>query len=443
MCASLSFIDHTNTIKPQYSLRPQFINTTDPISVRYATLPREIVCTENLTPWKKLLPCNIKEGFISLLNPDHIYSTNYHSLGVHVRKLCLNNGCSEYVLEIKQTVNLVHDIALFGGKDWSLRKLYGQGLNGACNLAESSKLYLDITDVEYSLSPEPTGTIKSVRGGTTSVYNVYEIDRSNPNRMFNMAIIDKKDFNIISNVQSPPLHANRFILGVGQERGKIVTRLTNTHWASLNVVLLENIPWFVPIYLHTLKLDINGEQLKPTKVIYIPGEQRVKPYHLEIVFKIPARSVVEVSIDFDYIFLKWQEYPPDANHGHYVGSAIISAIIPVARNYTSVPIDGSYFKDSFNATRSGYFIQIKTEALLLLLPTPDFSMPYNVICLACTVVALAFGPIHNISTKEIILQTKDSSPKLFAKLKNLVKKKPKEPEVDTQDNENDNSESVK
>uniref|UniRef100_A0A4W5NUA5 Phosphatidylinositol glycan anchor biosynthesis class T n=1 Tax=Hucho hucho TaxID=62062 RepID=A0A4W5NUA5_9TELE len=28
--------------------------------LRYAVLPREIVCTENLTPWKKLLPCGSK-----------------------------------------------------------------------------------------------------------------------------------------------------------------------------------------------------------------------------------------------------------------------------------------------------------------------------------------------------------------------------------------------
>ena len=41
-----------------------------------------------------------------------------------------------------------------------------------------------------------------------------------------------------------------------------------------------------------------------------------------------------------------------------------------------------------------------TESLLLSLPTPDFSMPYNVICLACTVAALAFGPLHNITTRD-------------------------------------------
>jgi len=44
-------------------------------------------------------------------------------------------------------------------------------------------------------------------------------------------------------------------------------------------------------------------------------------------------------------------------------------------------------------------VTIFTEILLLTLPTPDFSMPYNVICLACTVAALAFGPLHNITTR--------------------------------------------
>lgn len=55
---------------------------------------------------------------------------------------------------------------------------------------------------------------------------------------------------------------------------------------------------------------------------------------------------------------------------------------------------------SFNASRDGYLVQLRTEVLIVTLPTPDFSMPYNVICLACTVVALAFGPLHNITTKK-------------------------------------------
>ncbi len=72
-------------------------------------------------------------------------------------------------------------------------------------------------------------------------------------------------------------------------------------------------------------------------------------------------------------------------------------------------------------------MQIRTEALLISLPTPDFSMPYNVICLTCTVVALAFGPIHNISTKKIVIRDKEGKKTLIEKLKEFfsTKKTPK------------------
>lgn len=93
-CASLNFIDSTNTVQPSASFKPLGIGNgicpfifilfktfflvkiiqhvmhekcfcffwfereaTEHRFLRYATLPREIVCTENLTPWKKLLPC--------------------------------------------------------------------------------------------------------------------------------------------------------------------------------------------------------------------------------------------------------------------------------------------------------------------------------------------------------------------------------------------------
>ncbi len=83
----------------------------------------------------------------------------------------------------------------------------------------------------------------------------------------------------------------------------------------------------------------------------------------------------------------------------------------------------------------GVFVQIYTESLLVNLPTPDFSMPYNVICLACTVVALAFGPLHNITTKSLELEEppaksdKDAPKGIVGKIKGWLKKK--KPDNDT------------
>lgn len=72
---------------------------------------------------------------------------------------------------------------------------------------------------------------------------------------------------------------------------------------------------------------------------------------------------------------------------------------------------------------SGYPILFRSNGAMVSLPTPDFSMPYNVICLACTVVALAFGPLHNICTKELVLKPVGSPLSLTQKIMNLFKKK--------------------
>lgn len=58
-CASFSQIDQKFTVAPEYAYRPEgaFVNNVDNKFVRYGVLPSENVCTENLTPWKKMLPC--------------------------------------------------------------------------------------------------------------------------------------------------------------------------------------------------------------------------------------------------------------------------------------------------------------------------------------------------------------------------------------------------
>lgn len=76
---------------------------------------------------------------------------------------------------------------------------------------------------------------------------------------------------------------------------------------------------------------------------YVPGRDRSRPYALELLVSLPPRSVTEIYLEFDYSFLKWQEYPPDANHGFYVGAAVITALLPHTKNYTGLPIDGSTF----------------------------------------------------------------------------------------------------
>ena len=60
-CASLNFMDNKATVMPRWSFRPAGLASEyysfDSRFMRYSAQPGEIVCTENLTPWSKLLPC--------------------------------------------------------------------------------------------------------------------------------------------------------------------------------------------------------------------------------------------------------------------------------------------------------------------------------------------------------------------------------------------------
>lgn len=160
------------------------------------------------------------------------------------------------------------------------------------------------------------------------------------------------------------------------------------------------------------------------KMLYQPAVDRARPAVLELVLVLPARSMVKFSVSFDKVFLKYTEHPPDANRGFDVGCAVITALLPRERGqigYGSLDHLRIYQEREASLVQNSRpeavgetmeneqdKIRVYTETLLVSLPTPDFSMPYNVITLTCTVIALFFGSMFNLMTRnfEVVEQTK-------------------------------------
>jgi phosphatidylinositol glycan class T len=109
---------------------------------------------------------------------------------------------------------------------------------------------------------------------------------------------------------------------------------------------------------------------------------------LELGLTIPPASSLSLTYDFEKAILRYTEYPPDANRGFDVPAAVIR-ILPLSSS-----------GESAGARRRGVYV--RTTTLLLPLPTPDFSMPYNVIILTSTVMALGFGSIYNILVRRFV-----------------------------------------
>ena len=74
----------------------------------HGVLPREVVCTENLTPFLKLLPCKGKAGISSLLDGHKLFDASWQSMAIDIRPVCASD--SDCVLEIEQTIDMVLDI---------------------------------------------------------------------------------------------------------------------------------------------------------------------------------------------------------------------------------------------------------------------------------------------------------------------------------------------
>ncbi|RXG53904.1 GPI transamidase component PIG-T, partial [Armadillidium vulgare] len=372
-CASLNFIDSTNTVSPELSFRP--LGITNPSYsqnsslMRYTALPRE------------------NSGLSTLLHPTPLYSAYYHSLALHMRPICEDKDCRTPVLELVQSLSLVQKLfnEMDGRQDWTLRSLFSAPLISVCPLSKISKIYVDITENEnleiFKLDPLPPNVETQGEGTAKRSLAIYD----------NLMLVKEGPFNLQAR------YPNKHIYGHGLERGSITVKLVNSCPNKLTVTYLEVLPWYLRLFFHTSHFLLPESSMYVSKLV--TARDRERGWLYEVVVTLPPYSTTEMQLEFGRALLKWLEYPPDANHGFYIPSAVFSVTLPSAKNISVNRMNVSGLRERLRLVEGESFIRIVSETLLVSLPTPDFSMPYNVICLACTVVALAFGPIHNITTK--------------------------------------------
>jgi len=442
-CASLNFIDSTRTTRPVLSFEPAGDHPDSRLSslhLLHGTLPREVVCTENLTPFLKLLPCKGKAGISSLLDGHKLFDASWQSMAIDVRPICPAHG-EDCIVEMEQTVDMVLDIErskrqrgislcnvseetnlkmldnpiprpvpteelvcdtskpyasneacypldITYEQPWSLTEVFGRPIKGSCPLtddkgAESETVCINVSH-ERDIYTSAGAVERKHEDGYLRCYKLPAHDD------FEM-VLPQQSLSKSYPLTQPLLYAERSFTGHGQERGGVQTLLTNPSRTSpVEFIYLESLPWFMKPYLHTLKAQVTNQlPHQPNDIIkeiyYRPAVDRRRGTQLELRMSVPPAATVTLTYDFDKAILRYTEYPPDANRGFDVAPAII--------RLTSSSANGS-------STSSPVYL--RTTSLLLPLPTPDFSMPYNVIILTSTVMALAFGNIFNLLVRRFV-----------------------------------------
>lgn len=457
-CASINFLESSTMYSaPEWSFRQASG------SLRYGMLPREAVCTENLTPWLKLLPCRDNAGLSALMDRPSIYTSFYHSQRLHLTSNAsdlegLNPGIVlEQTLTVvlhpsSQRTSLTHISESYLQPSWSLSSIFGRKVNGRCALAKSSKVYLQLerglvselkknigsegydveANFELSFNPDRVLTEENSRHGIgSSLLYEFSVDKYSNSKPFDLGLTWK--FPVIWSCQQAPLHATRFLMGSGNERGAIAILLKSTDLndsspvadsasdgCELHVNIFQIVPWYIRVYYHSLQLFVD-DQLKAVgafveKIHVMPSKDKISPGMMEMVLKLPCGvKSAALTLDFDKGFLHIDEYPPDANQGFDIPSAAI--IFPNFHASMHFPSNDSERKSPMlSKFQESSPVLSYTEVLLVPLTTPDFSMPYNVITITCTVFALYFGSLLNVlrqrvGEKERLLKSKAAAVK--------------------------------
>lgn len=407
-CASLNFVDDAVTTFPKYKTASEEANYVavpgNKLFLLRAALPDEPICTENLTPFLKLLPTRGKAGIASLLDGHKLYDSLWHSMSIDLVTACSGNECH---LELDQHIHHIADITRLirrrneggipkpvpGDKlrcdeskhhdawhcfpageepaiEWDIESLYGRAIKGPG--VENQK---GTTKINFFVDPDHWKVTLLEEGkDDAAVGETYEIVKAVPHNFR----LSTSDFNKVLPKQETPLLVSRSLTGYSQDRGGMRVTLHNPQDKDVSLVYFESLPWFMRIYLHTLQVSGNGTI---ENQFFKPAIDRTRPTHLELALTIPAGQSLTLTYQFDKSLLLFSEYPPDANHGF----AIEPAVVKIIENGSTV-------------------YQLRTASLLLTLPTPDFSMPYNVTILTCTVMSLAFGCVFNLLAKKVVTE---------------------------------------
>ncbi|KAK9247232.1 GPI transamidase component PIG-T [Lipomyces tetrasporus] len=437
-CASLNFVDSSRTTPNPISFRPDSTTgastliagkgnvSSSSLHLYHGSLPRETVCTENLTPFLKLLPCKGRAGISSLLDGHRIFDSKWQSMALDFVPTCDSDyRCRlhmtqkvDVVLDVLRSLQRRHspvpkpppseelqcdtsksyhsDSICFplptpDTVNWRLSDVFGRKIQNRCLLDRASENDVSSYSVCAHITPDwhlsREGGVIVSSTSSKACFSLLENDE------FDIGFSTSNSASVSKN-EPPPVYIQRSMTGRGQQNGGIQTIIYNPSITdSVSLIYFESLPWYMKPYIHTLAATLSNSTTSKSpaikrevanEILYRPFLERVRGTYLELKLDIPPESRLALSYDFDKTLLYLAEYPPDANRGFDVPPGILTVIS----------------KES----NVSYAYAVRTSSLLLSLPTPDFSMPYNVIILTSTVMALAFGTIYNILVRRFVYE---------------------------------------
>ncbi|KAK4689618.1 GPI-anchor transamidase subunit T, partial [Tremellales sp. Uapishka_1] len=371
-CAGLGPSDDGESVGTFGGVYPPIQRHTEALTHHLLSHPFLPLCTENLTPFLSLLPSKGISGISSLLaQPGVIFSWGFKTEGVEVvmpdrpGEEGRWRGWWEGVVDLKEK------------REFSLGSLFGKGVPIAFPEAQSSVLRI-VTEDEELTAPEGGRQEKVSRDGKERVVREWDLlDGNLVGEDMRFSWGGEGPFKYPRHIPPPPVTISRTVTSSQAMNGVFRIRFDNAQ-ASQSVVYSEILPWWVKSWMSEIAISVIEDGITTPqpelleKLNYRPSRPpSVSTTTLHLNLHLPSHSTVLLEIPFSKLTLKYKEHRPDAERGVEIPSSVLT-----------LPSEGG--------TRN----RIYTSKLLLDVPTPDFSMPYNVIIMSSTVMAVFFGLVQ-------------------------------------------------
>ncbi|OAF70056.1 GPI transamidase component PIG-T [Intoshia linei] len=379
----------------------------------------ESTCKENFSTFIKLLPCYGKEGVSSLIKSINLlnsfYSSLYLSLNQNFIKIDMRIVLEEK-LNKENLLNLENRFKSSIKKScpWTKESLFTYVTSKEPNFDIFERMELKnifqnhCFDSKHNIMSTFTvlnpihlyySSINPVNSGTTMLI-IYNLKSVKLNRIASLetgklteiylAPLKMQSFQNILWVDfecnlNGHLHDKNYIECSIYPISKVSTH--DTIDLFYHIQLLLGIPWIADFYLHSIYVYCDESKVSEKEdvyydiIYYSPPQRKSSMGYLKLKFRVTSCGKVKFKIKIKRKFLKFDEFPPDAYRG-FVLPPVTLFLQQISNNESNIINKVQYSK-----------------AFVLHLPTPDFTMPYNVLCLTCTILALSINTVHRICTK--------------------------------------------
>ncbi|CAE7675432.1 Pigt [Symbiodinium sp. CCMP2592] len=378
--------------------------------VRLASLPYEPVCTENLTPWLKLLPCGRHRGLAALLA-----SLVLPAAEAPLLSLSLVTTRDELSTVLSASLDVVLPSSSEDGAaslpDW-LKSFTERQVNH-CPAAASSEIALwspgAVPQIIERIAESRLQPAGPAFRGQVSVFPTRALSQ-----LENMAQLFT-GFPEETHITSKGLRVMRDMLSQEgrseRTHGRYLLRLSN-HGAGRHVRFLDQLPFFIRPLWHTIRavwrsensdevLELAGaDALRHLALTFTASDGLRSPTDLSLTVDLSPGSSLSVFLDVLKNFIPFREFSYACEKGFDVAGAVwLDADLDVAGSGAVGPnIIGPLGPSLAQDARPGRNWRLHfTEGMLVMVPMPDFSMPFNVIALSSTAVTFFFGSVFRIT----------------------------------------------